>query len=79
MRPGAVCVVELRHPGNVQVEHVLLHLENAINELCHVICKLASVTSYLLGNVVTIPGPIPRNPQIRLGTLNKKNIKKLKL
>ena len=32
VRPGAVCVMELRHPGDVQVEHVLLHLENAINE-----------------------------------------------
>ena len=27
VRPGAVCVVELRHPGDVQVEHVLLHLQ----------------------------------------------------
>ena len=27
VRPGAVCVVKLRHPRDVQVEHVLLHLQ----------------------------------------------------
>ena len=27
MRSGAVCVVELRHPRDVQVEHVLLDLK----------------------------------------------------
>ena len=45
---GAVVVVEPRHRGDVQVDHVLLHL---------------------LGQIVTVAGPVPGQTQLRLRAL----------
>ena len=46
---GAVVVVEPRHRGDVQVDHVLLHL---------------------LGQIVTVAGPVPGQTQLRLRALS---------